>query len=138
MSTLTTTHLADLIRRKHDVLAQLCDVGRRQKEIVERGETAALLQLLAAKQNMITLMQQVERELAPFHDEDPNTRVWASPKARAQCAAQAAECNQLLAEIVELERHSAEQMMVRRNEVAAQLRQVYAAGQARHAYEAHK
>ena len=35
MSTLSTTLLADLIRRKHDVLVQLCDVGRRQKEIVD-------------------------------------------------------------------------------------------------------
>jgi len=138
MSTLPTTHLADLIRRKHDVLAQLCDVGHRQTEIVDRGETAALLQLLAAKQNMITVMQQVERELAPYHGEDPNARVWASPAARAHCAEQAAECNRLLAEIVELERHSAERMTVRRNEVAAQLRQVHVAGQARHAYEAHK
>jgi hypothetical protein len=133
-----TTLLADLIRRKHDVLAQLCEVGRRQKEIVDRGETAALLQLLSAKQNMITVMQQVERELAPFHSEDPNARVWPSAEARARCAEQAAECNRLLAEIVELERHSADRMTVRRNEVAAQLRQVYAAGQAREAYEAHK
>jgi flagellar biosynthesis/type III secretory pathway chaperone len=138
MSTLPTTRLADLIRRKHDVLAQLCEVGRRQQEIVERGETAALLQLLSAKQNMITLMQQVERELAPYHGEEPNARVWASAEARADCAAQAAKCNRLLAEIVELERHSADRMTVRRNEVAAQLRQVYAAGQARHAYEANK
>ncbi len=138
MSTLPTKHLAELIHRKHEVLAQLCDVGRRQKEIVERGETTALLQLLAAKQNMITLMQQVERELAPYHGEDPDARVWASAEVRAHCAQQAAECNRLLAEIVELERHSAEQMTVRRNEVAAQLRQVYAAGQARHAYKAHK
>jgi len=138
MSTLSTTHLADLIRRKHDVLAQLCDVGRRQKEIVEQGETAALLQLLAAKQKMITVMQQVERELMPYHAEDPNARVWASAEARAHCAAQAAECNRLLAEVVELERHSAEQMTVRRNEVAAQLRQAYTAGQARHAYEVYK
>jgi len=138
MSNLSTTHLAELIRRKHDVLAQLCEVGRRQQEIVERGETAALLQLLAAKQNMITVMQQVERELAPHHGEDPTARVWASAEARADCARQAEECNRLLAEIVELERRSAERMTVRRNEVAAQLRQVYAAGQARHAYEAHR
>ena len=110
MPTLPTTQLADLIRRKHEVLSQLAVVGRRQKEIVERGETAALLQLLAAKQNLISVMQQVERELLPFHSEDPNARAWASPEARAECASQAAECNRLLAEVVELERHSADRM----------------------------
>src|SRR3990172_4017854 len=131
--TLPTTLLADLVRRKHDVLVQLCDVGRRQQEIVERGETTALLELLAAKQTMITVLQQVERELAPYHAEDPAERVWSAEGARERCAQQAAECNRLLAEIVDLERHSADRLAIRRNDVAAQLRQVHAAGQARNA-----
>jgi flagellar biosynthesis/type III secretory pathway chaperone len=136
--TLPTTQLADLIRRKHAVLVQLCEVGRRQKDVVERGETTALLELLAAKQTMITLLQQVERDLAPFQSEHPDARVWESPEARTHCAAQAVECNQLLAAVVELERHCAEQMTVRRNDVAAQLKHVVTAGQARSAYEAHR
>jgi len=138
MPTPSTTQLADLIRRKHDVLVQLCDVGRRQMGIVERGETTALLELLAAKQTMISLLQQVERELAPFHAEDPDARAWPSAEARERCAQEAARCNQLLAEIVELERDSADRLAIRRNDVAAQLRQVYAAGQARNAYEAQR
>ncbi len=138
MPTLSTTHLTDLIRRKHDVLVQLCDVGRRQQEIVERGETTALLELLAAKQTMISVLQQVERELAPYHAEDPTERVWLAEGARERCAQQAAECNQLLAAIVELERHSADRLAIRRNDVAAQLRQVHAAGHARDAYEAQR
>jgi hypothetical protein len=138
MTTLPTTQLADLIRRKHDVLMQLCDIGRRQKEIVERGETAALLQLLAAKQNLISVLQQVEHELAPFHREDPDERIWRDAGTRAHCAQQAAECNRLLEEIVELERYSADLMAIRRNDVAAQLQQVYAARQARDAYEAQR
>ena len=110
----------------------------RQREIVDRGETTALLELLAAKQTMISLLQQVERDLAPFHADDPDERVWASADDRQHCAQQAAECNRLLAEIVELEAHSAERMTVRRNDVAAQLHQVYTAGQARNAYEAQR
>ena len=138
MPTLSTTLLTDLIRRKHDVLVQLCDVGHRQKGIVERGETTALLELLAAKQTKITLLQQVERELSPFHAEDPTERVWPTADARERCAEQAAQCNRLLAEIVDLERESADRLAIRRNDVAAQLRQVYAAGQARDAYEAQR
>ena len=138
MPTPSTTHLADLIRRKHDVLVQLCDVGHRQQEIVECGETTSLLELLAAKQTMISLLQQVERELAPFHAENPTERVWPTAAAREHCAEQSAQCNRLLAEIVELERESADRLAIRRNDVAAQLRQVYAAGQARSAYEAQR
>ena len=135
---MSTTHLTDLIRRKHDVLVQLCEVGLRQQEIVERGETTALLELLAAKQTMISVLQQVERELAPYHAEDPDARDWPAADARERCARQAAACNRLLAEVVELERHSADRLAIRRNDVAAQLRQVHAAGQARDAYEAQR
>jgi hypothetical protein len=135
---MSTARLTELIRRKHEVLVELCAVGHRQREIVERGETTALLELLAAKQSMIVLLQQVEGELTPFHAEDPDRRVWASADDRAKCARQAAECNELLAEVVELERESAERLIQRRNEVAAQLRQVHSAGHARQAYEAQR
>jgi flagellar biosynthesis/type III secretory pathway chaperone len=135
---LSTKTLAELIRRKHDVLVQLCEVGRRQERIVDEGETTTLLQLLSAKQTMIASLQQVEREMAPYQIEDPDARVWTTAEERARCAQQAAECNQLLEQIVAMEKHSADRMTARRNEVAAQLQHVYAAGQARDAYAANR
>lgn len=135
---LPTQQLADLIRRKHGVLVQLRAVGQQQKDLVDRGETTTLLKLLAAKQTIIADLQHVERELAPFHAEDPAARIWPSPTGRAECARLADECNRLLEAIVELERHCGERMTTRRNEVAAQLQQVNAAGQARDAYEANR
>jgi len=135
---LPTKQLADLIRRKHGVLVQLSEVGQRQKDLVERGDTATLLKLLAAKQTIIAALQHVERELAPFHAENPESRIWSSPAERALCAEQAEECNRLLQEIVELERRCGEQMTARRNEVATQLQQVNSASQARDAYEANR
>jgi flagellar biosynthesis/type III secretory pathway chaperone len=135
---LPTSQLADLIRRKREVLAQLCDLGDKQKALVERGDTATLLKLLAAKQTLIAALQQIECELAPFHSENPEDRTWSSPNERARCALQAEECNRLLETIVELERHCGERMTARRNEVAAQLQNVHAAGQARDAYQANR
>jgi flagellar biosynthesis/type III secretory pathway chaperone len=135
---LSTKTLAELVRRKHGVLVQLCDIGRRQQLIVEQGETGTLLQLLSAKQTLITALQQLEREMAPYRSEDPDARIWPSIEERGRCAQQAEECNQLLEQIVALEKHSADQMTARRNEVAAQLQHVYSAGQARDAYAAHR
>jgi flagellar biosynthesis/type III secretory pathway chaperone len=135
---LSTKTLAELVRRKHAVLQQLCEIGRRQERIVDEGDTATLLQVLAAKQTMISALQQVEREMAPYHLEDPDARVWPNVEERSRCADQATECNQLLEQIVALEKHSADRMTTRRNEVAAQLRNVYAAGQARDAYAANR
>lgn len=134
----STEILAVLINRKHQVLVQLRDAGRRQAEMVRGGDTSALLKLLGAKQYLIAALQQVEREMTPFHDEDPNRRDWRTPADRARCAQQAAECNELLAEVVGLERECVDQMTTRRTEVASQLREVHAASQVRTAYEAQR
>ena len=134
----STTLLADLIRRKREVLAQLALAGRQQQEIVDQGETSALLKLLATKQTMISTLQQIEDDLKPFYGEDPDSRVRSSAEARSRCAAEAVECNRLLAEILDMERSSADRMTLRRNEVAAQLHHVFSAGQARNAYEAQR
>ena len=134
----STELLAELIDRKHQVLVQLRDVGRRQAEIARSGDTSALLKLLAAKQYLIAALQQVERETAPFHAEDPDQRVWRRPEDRAHSAQRAAECNELLAEVIALEKDSAEQMAARRQDVAAQLQRVHEAKHVRSAYEAQR
>jgi hypothetical protein len=133
-----TEQLTELIRKKHLVLTQLRDIGRRQMELVNGGDIAALLALLGAKQQLIAGLQTLEQELTPYYTEDAERRVWPSPECRAECARQAAECNVLLEEIVKLEKQGAEKMTVRRNEVAEQLQQAHAATQVRSAYEANR
>ena len=131
-----TKQLAALIAQKHEVLLQLRAVGVRQTDLVASGEVAALLKLLAAKQHLITRLQELERELKPFYAGDPDKRVWRSLDERARCAKQASDCNALLEEIVRLEKFGAQKMNERKNEVAEQLQQVHAATQVRNAYQA--
>lgn len=138
MATHTSNQLAELISRKHQVLGQLRRVGLEQIELVEQGEVPALLKLLAAKQHLISNLQAVETELVPFRDQDPENRTWSSPAARDECALQAEQCNELLNEVVYLEKQSEDKMIARRNEVADQLQQVYSASQARGAYAANQ
>src|ERR1700745_2596279 len=114
---LPTKSLAELITRKRDVLRQLSDVGQRQRRIVEEGDTTTLLQLLAAKQTLISALQDLESEMGPFHAEDPESRIWPTSEDRARCAGEAAECNQLLEQVVALEKESADRMTARKNEV---------------------
>jgi hypothetical protein len=118
------------------VLVQLRAVGVRQTGLVASGDVAALLKLLAAKQHLITRLQELERELKPFYAGDPDKRVWRSPDDRARCAKQANDCNALLEEIVQLEKLGADKMNERKNEVAQQLNQVHAATHVRNAYQA--
>jgi hypothetical protein len=134
----TTAALIDLIQRKHRVLAQLRDVGRRQMELVNGRDTASLIKLLATKQSLIVALQGVEQELTPYTREDPEQRIWPSPETRAQCSAHASECNAMLREIVELEKQGMELLTVHRNEIAAQLQQMHAAAEVRSAYQAQR
>jgi hypothetical protein len=134
--TQSTEQLAALIAKKHEVLVQLRTVGMRQADLVASGEIGALLKLLGAKQQLITCLQELERELKPYYVGDPDRRVWRSPEERARCAQQASECNKLLEDIVRLEKQGAERMNERKNEVAQQLQQVHTATHVHNAYQA--
>ena len=130
----STKQLAELIRAKHQCLLQLRELGQRQRQLIERGELGELLRLLAAKQHVITALQSADRQLAPYQQEDPDSRSWASPQDRARCAQMAAECRQLLEEIMQMEKDNEAQMTRRRNDVAAQLTSLHHADHVRGAY----
>src|SRR5689334_13329296 len=134
--TQSTDQLSTLIANKHEVLVQLRSLGARQTCLVDDGDVTSLLKLLAAKQQLIGRLQQLERQLKPYYAVDPEQRVWRSPEARATCAKQANECNAILEEIVRMEKDGAERMTQRKNEVAQQLQRVHAAAHVRSAYQA--
>jgi hypothetical protein len=133
-----TEKLTELICKKHQVLVQLRDMGRRQADLVRSGEITELLKLLGAKQHMISGLQELEMQLKPFYAENPDARVWRSPAERAKCARLANECNAMLEEVVMLERTGAEQMDARKSEVASQLQHAHAAAHVRNAYSAQR
>lgn len=137
MSLLATDQLAELIRKKHQILVQLREIGRRQQPLVDDASTNHLLQLLGAKQHLIHALQLVERHLRPFQAEDPEQRQWRSPAERSACAAQAEQCRTLLAEVMELERQQEARMSERRDQVAVQLQQAATAREAAGAYHQH-
>jgi hypothetical protein len=131
-----TDLLAELIRSKHACLIRLREMGRRQLELIERGEITPLLDLLAEKQRSIMELQQIERDLEPFRGRDPDHWRWRKPEDRSRCAEQLRECEALLSEIVGQEKRSEKVLSRRRDEAAKRLQGVHLAGQARGAYTA--
>lgn len=136
-TTHTTEQLIELIRKKHRVLEQLRVIGGHQASLVGEGNLGSLLKLLAGKQQLISGLQEIERLLKPYYGQDPDKRTWPSPSERTECARLVDECNRLLEEVVALERQGAEQLDVRRTEVAAQLNQIHSATHVRNAYQKH-
>ena len=137
MRDLSANKLAELIGRRRKCLTQLRDLGRKQQQLVGEGNIVDLLRLFPAKQQLIVALESIEKELAPFHEQDPQSRSWTSAEARARWRLDAEECRQLIQEVMELEQDGERQLTTRRDEVAGQLRALAAASRAHQAYRSH-
>ena len=126
--------LAELIAKKHDLLVQLRDAGTRQMELIAAGDMTHLLKLLSTKQRLLNGLQDVERQLNPFRQQDAGQRMWVSESERQRCSQTVRRCEALLAEVVEHERQSELCLMAHRDRVAIQLDGLQQAAQARRAY----
>ena len=138
MPTLPTDQLAELVSRKHECLRALRELGRRQKVLVEAEDLSQLFKLLGTKQQLLVLLQELERKLEPYREEHPEHRVWESEEARANCAAMAGECPALLKEILTQEQESEQRLKERRDITEAQINSARSAGVARAAYVTHE
>jgi hypothetical protein len=130
--------LADLMSKRRKCLVQLRELGCRQAQLIAANEMSDLLRLVAAKQQLLVALQSIEKQLAPFHDQEPGGRSWESNAARLQCAADAEACRELIQEVMSMEQDGEQQMTRRRDEVAGQLRSVAAGGRVRDAYQANR
>jgi hypothetical protein len=132
-----TRQLAELVEQKHACLVQLLEIGARQEELIQAGDMTQLLRVLTSKHSLIAALQRIERDLTPFRDQDPQTRVWSSAEARADCAEKAALCRELLDDVVRQEKFNESLLLKQREAVADRLGQVHAAARASGAYRMH-
>lgn len=140
MNTHVTEHdtdlLAALVAAKLKILELLAQLARKQLALAEGGETTDLLKLLAAKQTVLTQLQQIERRLDPFRPQDPESRVWRSQADRQRCQAHATRCDELLAETMRLEKLGEAAVLRRRDQAGSALANATAAADAQAAYAA--
>lgn len=131
-----TDQLTQLVARKRQVLDMLVQIARRQGEFIAAGDMTTLLKLLAAKPTLIAQLQQTERQLDPFRQQDPDRRAWRSAADRQACQQASQQCDALLAELMQIEQQDESEMVRRRDVVAEQLHGVHSAHVARSAYSA--
>ena len=111
MTDLPTEILMQLVRARYTCLMQLRDLGRRQGELIDRGDVTGLLDLLSVKQKPLSDIQRIEKALDPYRRQDPERRQWRSADDRAACAELVRQCEMLLAEIVAREKECEELMV---------------------------
>lgn len=138
MLELTGDKLAELIAQRHACLTQLHKLGVKQSELVASCEISSLLRLLSVKNQLIVALQSIEQQLAPFQLQNPETRQWSSPAARERCVRQIAECQELLDQVMQMERDNEQKMTERRDQVANHLQAAQSATTARRAYQVHQ
>jgi flagellar biosynthesis/type III secretory pathway chaperone len=133
---LDTQALTQLLAKKCELLLQLRQLGIRQAELIGAGDLGQLLNLLGVKQRVLANLQSTERQLDPFRLQSPEKRQWVNADARRRGAELAETCERLLAEVIQSEKLSEQQLVLRRDEAASQLHAVHHAAQARSAYSA--
>lgn len=116
-----TDTLHALMAAKVEVLEQLCELAKQQATVTQSGDATILLSFLSRKQPLMDRLGELQAQLAVYVDDDPTARVWRSSELRQQCRTASEQSQQLLAEIVLLEKQSLDQMSERRDALAAQL-----------------
>ena len=129
-----TLRLVQLVDCKLQILELLSRLARQQLEIIATGDMTSLLRLLSAKQTVMDQLQKVERQLDPFRDQHPDARAWPSPADRERCQQKVQRCNELVSEMMQLQRQAEAEMVRRRNDAAENLSGVHSASEARLAY----
>ena len=128
--------LAQFVQCKLQIMQLLRRLAAQQLEVIAGGDTSNLLKLLAAKQTVMDQLAKLEKQLDPFRGQDPETRDWPSTAAREECQRNVETCNELLTEIMRLEKQGEMEMVRRRDAAPVQLAVMHGASEARHAYVA--
>ena len=131
---MSTTEFASLIDSRLAVLVQLLALARRQAAVIAENDLTTLLTLLAGKQQLVSELQGLDRQLAPHQKQSRESRQWSSPAQRTRCQQQAARCEAVLREILTIEKQAEEQMTQQRDAVAQRLATFDQSAQAARAY----
>jgi hypothetical protein len=129
-----TTDFAGLIDARLAVLVQLLALARRQAAVIGENDLTMLLTVLAGKQQLVTELQALDRQLAPYQRQQPQSRQWPSAAERTRCQQQAARCEAVLREILLIEKQAEDQMTQQRDAVAQRLATFAQSAQAARAY----
>ena len=131
-----TDQLVQLIDQKHEVLSQLLTLSQYQLRLAGHDDHISdLMRVLGAKQTLIERLTRIDRQLDPFRQQDPESRVWRSASERTICSQKAAKCETILNELKTLEQKSTEVVTSHRDEITRMLRETKTSSDSTVAYE---
>lgn len=130
-----TDQLVQLIDQKQEVLTQLHTLSKYQLRLAGHDEHVNdLMRVLAAKQTLIERLTRIDRQMDPFRQQNPETRLWRSASERQRCSQTARQCEILLTELKQMEQQSTDAVATHRDEIARMLRETHTANDSVNAY----
>jgi len=119
-----TELLLELMEYKRVIVDQLYEFAERQMELVRKSDITTLLALLSRKQHVILAVEALEQKLQSFREENPSERSWASPDAKKRCQECMDYCQEQLKQVMMMEKTAEEELIVKKNAVQEQIRQL--------------
>lgn len=127
--------LLELFGREQACYTSLLDLSRRQKEVIEHGEVDDLLQILGQKQKVLARVGEIENQLLPYKRNWPAVRAGLDGNDRQVLDLALSTVEELLAELIALERHSEDLLVKRRDLVEVELHEAAKGGAVQQVYQ---
>ena len=131
-------HLFLLVGQKLERLEQLHDCSGNQMRYVDADNMGAILEILAAKQRLLIEVEGIDQQIAQYHVDDPEDRVWPSQEMREQCRERISRCDLLVRETLEFDRFAEQRLSEKRDTAKQQLQQFTDSAHVQGAYRQHK
>ena len=132
----TAQQLVDCLEAERQWYESFAALSQRQMRIIEDGETAELLRVLARKQQVLEKIDQVEQTLAPLKGQWPTLRDELPAERRAGVERVIDQVRDVLAEVIELERQSERRLCQRKESTLQEIERSSRGQQAPNAYGA--
>ena len=116
-------HLFQLVGQKLERLQQLHACSGNQMQYVETEDMGAILEILAAKQRLLIEIEGIDRQIAGYHVDDPEERVWPTDEMREQCREKISQCDRLVREMLEYDQIATERLAEKKSTAKQQLQQ---------------
>ncbi len=126
--------LIDLLERQRSMVDRLAELARRQSSLVERGETEALLSLLAERQRIIDDFVATQDDLAPLSQGLQERLSAVAAQDRRRVGALIDRINDALADVMRCDDQDQRTMRAERDRIREDLAGVGTSKQARRAY----
>ena len=124
----------DALSQKRDCCRALIKLANQQHALILSGDLGALMEVLATKQRVMGRMEEVQRRLVSFREGPQSWRDRLDSEVEGQCQGVLEETEQLLADLLGIEKQCEQKLICLREEAVEQLRQTDAGRQLNRAY----